>query len=70
MNDAFHTCLTDKPNCTLKFKLTNVTEIIDIINKFKPKSCIGVDNLSSKVIKHIQVYNCSTYILDKNNNFI
>ena len=27
MNDAFHTYLTDKPNCTLKFKLTNVTEI-------------------------------------------
>ena len=54
MNDAFYTCLTDKPNCTLKFKLTNVTEIIDIINKLKPKSSSGVDELSNKVIKHIQ----------------
>ena len=50
MNDAFHTYLTDKPNCTLKFKLTNVTEIIDIINKFKPKSSSGVDDLSNKVV--------------------
>ena len=41
MNDAFHTYITDKPNCALKFKLTNVTEIIDIIN-------------NNKVIKHIQ----------------
>ena len=40
MNDAFHTYLTDKPNCTLKFKLTNVTEIINIINKLKPKFLI------------------------------
>ena len=53
MNDAFHTYLTDKPNCTLKFKLTNVTEIIDIMNNFKPKSSSGVDHLSNKVIKHI-----------------
>ena len=51
MNDAFHTYLADKPNCTLKFKLTNVTEIIDIINKM---SSSGVDDLSNKVIKHIQ----------------
>ena len=54
MNDAFHTYLTDKPNCTLKFKLTNVTEIIDIMNKLNPKSSIGVDDLSNKVTKHIQ----------------
>ena len=54
MNDAFHTYLTDKANCTLKFKLTNVTEIIDIINKLKPKSSSGLDDLSNKVIKHIQ----------------
>ena len=54
MNDAFHTYLTDKPNCTLKFKLTNVTEIIDIMNKLKLKSNSGVDDLSTKVIKHIQ----------------
>ena len=54
MNDAFHTYLTDKPNCTLKFKLTNVTEIINIVNKRKPKSSSGVDDLSNKVIKHIQ----------------
>ena len=52
MNGAFHTYLTDKPNCTLKFKLTNVTEIIDIMNKLKPKSSSGVDDLSNKVIKH------------------
>ena len=38
----------------LKFKLKNVTEIIDIINKLKPKSSSGVDDLSNKVIKHIQ----------------
>ena len=54
MNYAFHTYLTDKPNCTLKFKLINVTEIIDIMNKLKPKSSSGVDDLSNKVIKHIQ----------------
>ena len=54
MNDAFHTYLTDKPNCPIKFKLTNVTEIIDIINKFQPKSSSGVDDVSYKVIKHIQ----------------
>ena len=54
MNDAFHTYLTDKPNCTLKFKLTNVTEIIDIINQLMLKSSSGVDDLSNKVIKHIQ----------------
>ena len=60
MNDAFHTYLTDKPNCTLKFKLTNVTEIIDIINKPKPKSSSGVDDLSNKVIKHIQEKNSRT----------
>ena len=54
MNDAFHTYLTDKPNCTLKFKLTNVTEIIDIINKLKPKSSSGVYDLSNKVIKNLQ----------------
>ena len=54
MNDAFHTYPTDKPNSTLKFKLTNVTEIIDIINKLEPKSSSGVDDLSNKVIKHIQ----------------
>ena len=53
-NDVFHTYLTDKPNCTLKFKLANVTEIIDIINKLKPKSSSGVDDLYNKVIKHIQ----------------
>ena len=33
---------------------TNVTEIIDIINKLKPKYSSGVDDLSNKVIKHIQ----------------
>ena len=54
MNDAFHTYLTDKPNCTLKFKLTNVTEIIDIINKTNSSS--GVDDLSNKVIKHIHIF--------------
>ena len=54
MNDVFHTYLTDKPNCILKFKLTNVTEIIDIMDKLKPKSSSGVDDLSNKVIKHIQ----------------
>ena len=54
MNDALHTYLTTKPNCTLKFKLTNVTKIIDIINKLKPRSSSGLDDLSNKVIKHIQ----------------
>ena len=54
MNDAFHTYLTNKPNCMFKFKFTNVTEIIDIINKLKPKSSSRVDDLSNKVIKHIQ----------------
>ena len=28
--------------------------MIDIINKLKPKSSSGVDDLSNKVIKHIQ----------------
>ena len=31
-----------------------VKEITDIINNFKPKSSSGVDELSIKVIKHIQ----------------
>ena len=34
--------------------MNGVTEIIDIINKLKPKSSSGVDDLSNKVIKHIQ----------------
>ena len=54
MNDAFHTYLTDKPNCTLKFKLTNVTEIIDIINKLKLKSSSMEDALFNNIIKYIQ----------------
>ena len=53
-NDVFHTYLTDKPNYTLKFKLTTVKEITYIISKLKPKSSNGVDDLSNKVIKHIQ----------------
>ena len=31
-----------------------VKEITDIINNLKPKSSSGVDELSNKVIKHIQ----------------
>ena len=50
MNNVFHTYLTDIPNCTLKFKLTNVTEIIDIMNKCKPKSSSGVDDMSNTVL--------------------
>ena len=53
-NDAFHTYLTDKSNYTLKIKLTNVTELIDIINQPKPKSSSGVDEMYNKVIKLIQ----------------
>ena len=53
-NYAFHTYLPDKPHCTLKFKLMTVKEITDIINNIKPKSSSGVDELSNKVIKHIQ----------------
>ena len=53
-NDVFHTYLPDKPYCTLKFKLITVKEITDIINNLKPKSNSGVDELSIKIIKHIQ----------------
>ena len=53
----FHTYLPDKPNSTLNFKLTNVIEnnwTYPVINKLMPKSSSGVDDLSNKVIKHMQ----------------
>ena len=53
-NGAFHTYLLDKPHCTLKLKLMTVKEINDIINNLKPKSSSEIDELSNKVIKHIQ----------------
>ena len=38
----------------LKFKLMTVKEITDIIKNLKPKYSSGVDELSNKVINHIQ----------------
>ena len=51
MNDASHTYLTDKPNCALKFKLTNVTEIIDIMNKLKGQTRVLKIGVFGKLIK-------------------
>ena len=51
---AFDTYLTDKPNCNFQFKEMTAADIFEIINSMKPKASSGIDELSNKILKHIQ----------------
>ena len=52
---TFNSHLNNPRNLEFNFQPVNINEIIKIINQFKPKTSIGNDNLSMKLLKKISV---------------
>ena len=49
----FHSYLTKPCSSSFGFQYTNPTDVSKIINKMKPKSSAGYDNISSKLLIQI-----------------